>query len=266
MECSSKMVSLIKKISIGIKNKLISVSGLIIIVVLWHIVSLFIPSFLLPPPIATLRETFEVLFSTEFVYHASLTFRRAILGFSIAFIISNVLALTSSFSHNSERFLRPIILSIFSLPAFVGTFIGIVLFGSRGPVAIIVTSILLIPELFLILYPAYNNLSTELAELARVYRLSKITYIQEIVLPQILPYLFSATRVGFMVGWKITLLTEVFSISSGIGYKIQNYFYLFSIKGVFAWFFSFALIMMVIEYTVIRSLEKKFTAHSTINK
>ena len=228
---------------------------------LWQLVSISTPSFLLPGPYATLKEMLRTIISQEFLIHSVYTIRRVLISFLVAFFFANLIAILSSVFSKAEKFWRPIVVIGLAIPAVIATFIGVVVFGSRGPVSVVVVSALLIPELFLIVYPVYKNLKLELSELAKVFAISRVRYYKQIVVPQLLPFLFSMIRFGINVGWKITILTEVFSHNNGVGYKIYYYFGLFSIKGVLAWFLAFGLIMAAIDYLIIGKIERRLLTY-----
>ena len=244
------------------KNRLVTLFSLLIFFFVWQVVSIKFPSSLLPPPLLVIYATWETLWSPDFFIHALFTLKNTLVGFSVAFLITNIIALTSRASKYIESFWQPFIFLGLSIPSLVVTFIVILIFGSKGPAGIVIISLILIPEMFQILSPAYKTLSVDLKEMATIYRLSKIQYFKHIFLPQIIPFLFSATRMGISVGWKLAILIEVFTISRyGVGYKLYYYFNLFSIKRVFAWLMSFVAIMGFIEYGILRTLEKKLTPH-----
>lgn len=144
-----------------------------------------------------------------------------------------------------------------SVPPIIEAFIAVVILGSRGPVGIVVPVLVMTPILFIMLYPAYKNLSKEFAEVAKVFRIPKHIYLKDVVIPQLVPYLFAALRTSISDGWKLTILTEIFTLGDGVGSKILHYFNLFSIREVFAWTISFLVIMITIEYGIVQKLERK---------
>lgn len=233
--------------------------GVLAILLIWEIASRFSPSFLLPTPIVVFHQTNKIILSPDFFWHASLTLKRVLFSSLIAIAISNFLAITSVISDKFSRLWKPFIAIGLLIPGVVAIFLGIVVFGSRGPVSQVIVTLLLIPEIFLILLPAYQTLDNSLAEVASVYRVTKSAYVMDIIVPQVLPFLFSSLRVGLSVGWKLIILSEVFTLSNGVGYQVYYYFNLFSIKNVLAWLLGFVFIMSSIEYLMILPLEKKFT-------
>lgn len=228
--------------------------GLIILV--WHFVSRTLPSFLMPSPLSTFQETYKTLFSTDFIYNAALTLKRSLMGFFAAFFLAHVLIISSEYSKIIQKFWQPLILIMLSIPATIGVFISVVMLGSRGPVALSVAVLILTPILYLMLQPIYQNLDKDLAEMAQVYRFTKWEYLKYIVVPQVAPYYISAIRAGINDAWKLTILAEVFSFGNGAGHRILQYFNLFSIRQVLAWFLSFFVILIVMEYGIFRQLEK----------
>jgi len=250
-----------KKLVRRARHNISTLLAILFILVLWQLLSDSTTYFLIPSPYVTLKETLQTIISTEFLINFGFTIRRVLISFLIAFFAANIIAITGSVFSSAERFWRPIILIGLATPAVIATFIGVVAFGSRGPVSIIVVSTVLIPELFLIVNPAYKSLKIDLSELARVFAISKVRYYKQIVIPQLLPFLFSMIRYGINVGWKVTILTELFSHNNGVGYKIYYYFGLFSIKGVLAWFLAFGLIMTAIDYLIIGKIERKILTY-----
>ena len=73
-----------------------------------------------------------------------------------------------------------------------------------------------------------------------------------------LTFLFTALRFGFSVGWKVTLLTEVFSSNEGIGFEMRVASQLFRMDELFAWAISFFIFALILEKLVLQRSERKF--------
>ena len=233
-----------------------------LIFVIWQLVSETLPNFIMPSPLATLQETYRTLFSADFIYNASLTLKRSLIGFFAAFFLAHILIFSGIYSEVIERFWQPLILITLAIPATIGVFISVVILGSRGPVALYVAVLILTPIIYLMLQPIYKNLDKDLTEMSQVYRFSQWEYLKYIVVPQVAPYYLSAIRAGVNDAWKLTILAEVFSFGNGAGHQILQYFNLFSIRQVLAWFLSFFIILIAIEYGIFRPLEKLLPTNS----
>ena len=232
------------------------VSSLALLIIAWHFVSKTVPSFLLPSPLLTFQETYKTLFSPDFLSNAFLTLKRAFNGFAVAFVVAHILVLSSIYFAALKKFWSPLILIGLSIPATIGVFVTIVMLGSRGPIALIVVIIILTPLMYLMLYPAFQNINKGLTEMAKVYRFRRSVFLRYVIVPQLAPYYLSAIRAGVNDSWKLAILAEVFSFGDGVGHRILQYFNLFSIRQVLAWFISFLIILVIIEYGVFQNLER----------
>ena len=259
---TKKLLFFLKFLGQKIYHQVPRILSVVILFIGWHYISKTVPSFLLPSPLSTLEETYKTFFSTEFIYYAFLTLKRSITGFLVAFAIAHVLILSSVYSNWMKKFWQPLILIGLSIPATIGVFVAVVMLGSRGPVALIVITLILTPIVYLMLYPAFKNIDEEFSEMATVFRLSRLTYVKYVIVPQIAPYYLSAFRAGLNDAWKLTILAEVFSFGDGVGHQILQYFNLFSIRQVLAWFISFFAILVVIEYCIFQPLERLFPSYS----
>ena len=67
-------------------------------------------------------------------------------------------------------------------------------------------------------------------------------------------------RNGLAIIWKIVLVVEFLGRSDGVGFQIHLYFQLFETGYVLAYSLSFVLVMMVIEFAVLRPMEARAEA------
>ena len=95
--------------------------------------------------------------------------------------------------------------------------------------------------------------------MGKVYELSKIRIIREILLPQLYPFFISAARSGLALIWKIVLVVELLGRSNGVGFKINEYFSMFDVTSILAYTLVFVFFIMAIEWFFIKPLDKKLT-------
>ncbi len=72
-----------------------------------------------------------------------------------------------------------------------------------------------------------------------------------------LPFCLAGARLGFALGWKVVVLSELFGLSSGIGYMINRAFSSYSMDDVLAWTLGFTLIMFIVEYAIFVPVERR---------
>jgi NitT/TauT family transport system permease protein len=92
-------------------------------------------------------------------------------------------------------------------------------------------------------------------QVARVYRLSRRDTFLRVYLPQLLPYLFSASRNGLALIWKIVLVVELLGRSDGVGFQIGSFFHFFDISSILAYALAFSALIFLLEAACLRPLE-----------
>jgi NitT/TauT family transport system permease protein len=75
--------------------------------------------------------------------------------------------------------------------------------------------------------------------------------------------LFAAARNGLALIWKIVLVVELLGRSNGVGFQLGNYFHFFDIKGILAYTFAFAALILALEALALRPLERKLNRWRT---
>ena len=103
-----------------------------------------------------------------------------------------------------------------------------------------------------------RNINKELLDMCRAFRVRRFKMVRQVILPSLLPYFLAALRIGFTIAWKISVLTEVFGATNGIGYMIRTAFQGFRVREVLAWALLFAAVMLIIEYGILRPAEGYF--------
>jgi NitT/TauT family transport system permease protein len=102
-----------------------------------------------------------------------------------------------------------------------------------------------------------RSVDAQIIEMAHVFRLSRWAQVRHIWLPSLVPYLFSGARLGFSLAWKVIVLVELFGLSNGVGYQLESEFSSQNVAGVIAWTIVFWIVMAVIEYGLIQTLERR---------
>jgi NitT/TauT family transport system permease protein len=81
---------------------------------------------------------------------------------------------------------------------------------------------------------------------------------RQIVIPHLMPFIFTGIRYGFSLAWKVTVLTEVFSSSSGIGFEMRTATQLFQLDKFLTWILAFFVFALFLEKVVLERIERHF--------
>jgi NitT/TauT family transport system permease protein len=146
--------------------------------------------------------------------------------------------------------------ALLNLPALVTIVLIYIWFGLGEASAIVAVALNKLPNTAVILREGTRALDCELLEMAHSFRMPRWRIARHVVLPQLVPYLFAASRSGLALIWKIVLVAELLGRSDGVGFQIQVFFQLFDIAGILAYTVAFAVVMQLIEWVMLQPLER----------
>lgn len=223
----------------------------------WWIISLFFPPSFIPNPLIIFRKIVNIIISGEFFYHMYATLTRVVLGFLFAFIMAIIMGILMGSYKLAEELLDVVVLVGLTIPGLAWAVIALIWFGAKEISAVFAIFIVVLPMITVNMWQGTKALDKELIEMGRAFKATRQSMIMDIIIPQLLPYLFSIARFGFAMAWKIVVVSEMLGLSNGIGFKINYSFELFSMDGVLAWTISFTLVMIFIEFGIVKVIEDR---------
>ncbi|MEX2146460.1 MAG: ABC transporter permease subunit, partial [Candidatus Rokuibacteriota bacterium] len=96
-----------------------------------------------------------------------------------------------------------------------------------------------------------------LIEMGEVYRLSGREKFRSIVVPSTLPYLVAGMRVGFGLALKVSVVAEIFGVTTGIGYIMNYSREILATHMVFVWAIVMILVMTATDTLVFDTLSRR---------
>jgi len=230
--------------------------GVVVLVATWQGVSLFYPPTFLPGPALTFERVAGLVATGEFFRHAGPTLLRVLVGFALALATGTIVGIAMGARRALEGFFEPYILVGLTVPGLAWAVLALMWFGVSEMAPVFAISAVVTPMLAVNMWQGTKAIDRELLEMAHAFHISRRTIVRDIVLPQLLPYLLAGSRFGLALGWKVVVLSEMFGLSSGIGYMINRSFSLYSMRDVLAWTIGFTLLMGMIEYGLLRPMER----------
>ena len=229
---------------------------LVVVLILWQLFGGYFDSKLLPQPSAVLQLLWKEASEGDLLFHLGMTLKRVGISFMAAMVLGTVLGILMGMFKVIDQALDTFLIIGLNIPALVIIVICYIWFGLTEYAAIIAVTINKIPMVAVSLREGARALEKNLFQVAQVYQLSKYDIATKIVLPQLLPYIFGATRNGLAIIWKIVLVVELLGCSNGVGFQIGGFFHFFDISGVLAYTLAFMLVVFSIEVLALRPLEK----------
>jgi NitT/TauT family transport system permease protein len=234
------------------------IAGYVVVLGVWELVSGWILSEnLLPGPIRII-ETFPDLWNSgRFFPSFAATLTRIGIGFGAAFAFGCVLGVLTQSRWIDGFFKDAVTISLVS-PGLIWALIGLVIWGfePQGWIfAIFLTTFALVT---VNIAEGIRALPKDLIDMSKAFGVTNWRRQREIVIPFLAPFIFTALRYGFSIGWKVTVLTEVFSSNVGIGFEMRVASQLFRMDEFFTWVLSFFVFALFLEKVVLQRYENKF--------
>jgi NitT/TauT family transport system permease protein len=230
-----------------------------LVLAIWQIFSLFYPPSYLPGPLPVFKEMAKIFVSGEFAEHMFWTLARVLIGLGISFVVALVVGVLMGLSEFWEASMDGPVLVGLAIPGLAWAVVGLMLFGLSEKTQIFAIFMVVTPILAVNIWEGTKALDRKLVEMAFVFKADRWMVVRSVVLPQLIPYSLAAVRFGLALSWKTVVIAETFGASSGIGYKIIESRELLSMKGVLAWTLSFTLVMIALEFMLLKPIETRLT-------
>jgi NitT/TauT family transport system permease protein len=234
------------------------IAGYVVVLGVWEFLSgRMLNENLLPGP-TRIVETFpQLIESGRFFSSFGATLTRIGIGFGLAFLFGIVLGILTQNRWIDGFFKDATTISLVS-PGLIWALVGLVIWGfePQGWIfAIFMTTFALVT---VNIAEGIRALPKDLIDMSRAFGVSTSRRQREIVIPFLAPFIFTALRFGFSIGWKVTVLTEVFSSNEGIGFEMRVASQLFRMDEFFTWVLSFFVFALFLEKVVLQRYENKF--------
>ena len=243
---------------------LIAEGGIVAILVAWYLFALDMPEFVLPSPLLVAARIGEMFSDPAYLVHVASSAVRVVVAVLLAVLLGSLLAflprwwpITDVIVH--ER-IKPL---LNSFPSIGWAILAIIWFGPSHGTIIFVMTMILTPFCLVNVSEGLKELDAEVLEMARSFTRRRGVVLVKIVLPLLMPYLVSALRIAYGVGWKIALVAELFGAESGLGFLLQQAQGIADATTVFATCIAIVIIFWIGEKLVIDPLSRRFSHHQS---
>lgn len=230
--------------------------SVLVLLAVWEVAGRLAASPLAPPASTVLAVLGREVASGALPHHVGITLARVAASFVLSMAGGVALGFAMGWWRRVDLWLDSALLLLLNLPALVLIVLLYVWFGLTEAAAIAAVALNKLPTTAVTVREGVRALDTDLLDMGRTYRLGRWATLRHVVLPQLTPYLFAATRSGLSLIWKIVLVVELLGRSDGVGFQIQVYFQLFDVAHILAYALAFILIVQVIEWAGLQPLER----------
>jgi NitT/TauT family transport system permease protein len=189
-----------------------------------------------------------------------LTLGRVFAGFLLAELLGIVIGTAMGLNHRLETLMDGWIMILLTVPSLAYAIFALLAFGLSETAIVIAIAATTLPYVVVTIWGGVKAVDAGLLDMARAFRVRRGKVLRKVVLPQIMPYIFSSSRYGIGIAWKIAVVVELMGASRGVGYMLNYSFGLFSMPHVLAWTAIVVVVMLFIELVVIRLIEERVLA------
>jgi NitT/TauT family transport system permease protein len=239
-----------------------TVVAVVLAAVGWELLALQFPSYRFPG-LGTLAGNVLIVLRGTGEFDPVPTIAATLAGVGTGFVLSFLLALAwgtaMALRTAAEDYLSLPLFALLTVPSVVWAFLGVIWFGlTEHLVPVFVIVLVVAPYLAVVVWNGVEAVDDDLVEMARAFDASGTAQLRHVYLPQVLPALLAAVRLGLAVAWKLALVAEVFGAATGVGVAVKYYFESFETGMVIAWAVPVMALMVGVEY-LLRHAEARAT-------
>lgn len=223
---------------------------------LWLLLSSIVTTDVLPTPWMTFDALKRALEDGYVWSDIAITLNRTLGGFSLAMTIGIIYGSLLGNVQWFQRIFGLWLIIAASIPSLLYLVIIYLMFGLNDVAAVVGGGLVVAPSITYNIWQGMKTLDPELSEMARAFGVPRWQVFLRVLVPQTIPFIFAAARLGLALAWKIMIFVELLGRSSGVGYRIQYWYQLFNMERVLASALPFIALMLLIELLVLRNLEK----------
>lgn len=199
----------------------------------------------------------ELLTQADTYREVAASLQRLVAGLLIGTGLAVVAALATHMKPRLLPALRLYNTILFGLPSLLLALLSLAVVGVNGTGVVVVVVLIVFPFVADPLLQALREIDERQLEMAEVFRFRRRELIRHVILPNVAPYFMSGLRNGHALAWKVLVVAEVFSVRSGLGYQFKQAFDFFRISRVLVWLLLLLAMIGLIEYGILRTIEKR---------
>ena len=203
--------------------------ALVIALVLWQLFAAATKS--LPGPIQVVQETWDPLIINPFFvegddkglgWQTFASLQRVALGYSLAAIVGIAVGVLVGASRILYEAVDPMFQVLRTVPPLAWLPIALAIFKNSGPAGIFIIFVTAIWPIVYNTAVGVQQMPQDYKNVAKVLRLSSKEYFFSILLPSIVPYMFTGLKLGIGLAWLAIVAAEMLRGDTGIGFFIWN--------------------------------------------
>jgi len=206
-----------------------------VFLLIWQALSRLYSPLILPGPVLTMQSILKILQSDNFFNELFLTLQRLVLGLFAAIVIGSIMGILMGCNQFCKRLFEPLVYLVQATPPILYITMAMLWFGLNGRATIFIVFIGSAPVMAVHIKEGFENIDGKLIEMGKAFAFPKSKMLKVIMLPSLKAYFKTGLITVFGFGWKLVVMGEVLSASTGLGAQITDAKMNLETNMVFAW-------------------------------
>ena len=201
----------------------------VVVIAVWQVATTASPSFFWPSPLTILQTFPETWFEGRIADDVVPTLVRLLVGYALALVIGIPLGIAIGRHLGLRLFVEPPRDLLRAIPPTVLVPVFIVFAGIGNESKVLVIFWGCFWSILLNTTEGVRGIDEVQLDIARSYRISRMRALLRVVLPSALPKIVVGARQALSIGIIMTVISEMFAASNGIGFNIIQFQRSFSV-------------------------------------
>lgn len=240
------------------KKILLYVSGVLLVLSVWIILSLVYKEDIVPMPHRVFLGLGMLVTDAGVWYDLLLTVARTLAGCFLSFAAGTLVGVvTGYYSYLRRSFFIPVSL-LQGAPPVMWVIPVVLMLGTGGLAPFAVVFLVTLPLVIMNIQEGMRSIRPSQWEMFKVYAPSKKMKFIELVIPSLRPALKSSLVLSVILGLKSSVLGEWFAAQNGIGRRINELYYSFNMVSFYSYALLFLCVVILFAFVFERGGEKLF--------
>ena len=218
----------------------------------WKLISLFSLPVIFPGPLDLIDRIIEIYSDPASYPVVGQSLLRIFEGFLISMFAGTAFGILMGLSRDIGIFFDSWIMVLLTIPSICWAFLSVLWFGISEAAPIFTIVLIVFPFVVMNIWEGTKALEKNLFEMGRAYKAKRSLMLRDVLIPQLMPYIFSSLRIALSLSWKIALVAEAFGAGNGVGQELINWFQDTRVDMMLAWGVSFMIVMVLIDLLIFR--------------
>ncbi|GEM02352.1 NitT/TauT family transport system permease protein [Halolactibacillus halophilus] len=230
--------------------------GFMMIIMIWYVLYLVIATRTIPAPLETFNYFFRHLH--PLVIHMGASLMRVVVAVVLAILIGLPVGIAIGRSKRLDKVLSPLLYIIYPIPKVAFLPVFMLLFGLGNVSKVILMLFIIVFQLMLSVRDGVKDIPPHYFTVIRSFSARRKYLYRYVVLPAILPRIFSSLRISIGISLATLFFAENYATTYGIGYFILSAWMKMNYVEMFSGIIALSLLGSVL-FGVIDMLEKRLT-------